>query len=106
MCYDSPHPSDNDYMKSADTQPKNGSPFLRDFVLTLAINFIVAVIVTLVFVYPSSGLSGIASSFVPSLIISNCIGLLILLILTLFERHIEGRPFPFNWVLRICALTL
>jgi sensor histidine kinase YesM len=93
-------------MKSANTLPKNASPFLRDLTLTLAINFIVAVIVTLVFAYPSSGLSGIAASFVPSLIISNCIGLLILLILTLFERHIESRAFPLNWVLRICALIL
>jgi sensor histidine kinase YesM len=93
-------------MNGAEKGKKNKSQLAADLAFTLVINFTVAVVITFVFVYRAGNFGGFGTSLLASLIVSNSIGLLVLLVLTLVDTVVESRPPLLKWTWLVCGLVV
>jgi sensor histidine kinase YesM len=88
-----------------DGRHKEKESLARDILFTLAINFAVALLITLAFAFGASGIKDLGNRFIASLIISNSIGFLVMLALIFLGPYMDRWPAPLNWILAVCSLV-
>jgi two-component system sensor histidine kinase AlgZ len=91
-------------MDSSIDTPNKNSGFARDLIFTLVLDFIIAAVLTIIFSFRADSLRQLLFSFLACFVVSNCIGLLMLVLFTYLGSYFSTRPFPLKWLFFIGAI--
>jgi two-component system, LytTR family, sensor histidine kinase AlgZ len=82
------------------------SEFARDLIFTLALDFMIAVIITIIASLRADNLSQLVFNFIGCFVVANCIGILMLLTFTYLGTYFSSLSKPFNWITLIGAILV